>query len=115
MNLVCLPYPVHGKPSLVRHRGTGVFEGLPEEIEVGRYHSLYAIPERLPECLEVTARSVAESGNAGIIMGVRHRDLPIEAVQFHPESILTAQGDTGLKLMRNALALASAGTPVDIK
>jgi anthranilate synthase len=105
-----LPYPVHGKPSLVRHEGAGVFEGLPEEIEVGRYHSLYAIPERLPECLEVTARS-----EDGVIMGVRHRDLPIEAVQFHPESILTAQGDTGLKLMRNALALATAGVPADIK
>jgi anthranilate synthase len=105
-----LPYPVHGKPSLVRHEGAGVFEGLPEQIEVGRYHSLYAIPERLPECLEVTARS-----DDGIIMGVRHRDLPIEAVQFHPESILTAQGDTGLKLMRNALALAGARALADIK
>jgi anthranilate synthase len=105
-----LPYPVHGKPSLVRHQGTGVFEGLPEEIEVGRYHSLYAIPERLPDCLEVTARS-----DDGVIMGVRHRTLPIEAVQFHPESILTAQGDTGLKLMRNALALATARALADIK
>lgn len=98
-----LPYPVHGKPSLVRHYGTGVFEGLPEEVEVGRYHSLYAIPERLPECLEVTAKS-----DDGIIMGVRHRELPIEAVQFHPESILTAHGETGLKMMRNALRLARA-------
>jgi anthranilate synthase len=96
-----LPYPVHGKPSLVRHHGGGVFEGLPEEIEVGRYHSLYAIPEHLPDCLEVTAQT-----EDGVIMGVRHRDLPIEAVQFHPESILTAQSDTGLKLMRNALKLA---------
>jgi anthranilate synthase len=96
-----LPYPVHGKPSLVRHRGAGVFGGLPDAIEVGRYHSLYAIPERLPDCLEVTAQT-----DDGIIMGVRHRDLPIEAVQFHPESILTAQDDTGLKLMRNALRLA---------
>ncbi|MGD1074357.1 MAG: anthranilate synthase component I, partial [Bryobacteraceae bacterium] len=98
-----LGYPMHGKPSKVRHRGVGVFEGLPEEIEVGRYHSLYAIPERLPESLEVTAES-----DDGIIMGVRHRDLPIEAVQFHPESILTAAGDTGLKMMRNALRLAKA-------
>jgi anthranilate synthase len=98
-----LPYPMHGKPSTVRHRGGGVFEGLPEEIEVGRYHSLYAIPDRLPVSLEVTA----ESGD-GIIMGVRHRTLPIEAVQFHPESILTAAGETGLKLMRNALRLAKA-------
>jgi anthranilate synthase len=75
----------------VRHYNTGVFEGLPEEIEVGRYHSLYAIPERLPEELEVTAHS-----DDGIVMGVRHRHLPIEAVQFHPESILSAQGDMGL-------------------
>ncbi len=97
-----LPYPVHGKPSLVRNYGLGVFEGLPEEIEVGRYHSLYAIPEHLPECLEVTAKT-----EDGVIMGVRHRELPIEAVQFHPESILTAHDDTGLKLMRNALRLAS--------
>lgn len=98
-----LPYPMHGKPSIVRHRGKGVFEGLPDEIEVGRYHSLYAIPERLPACLEVTAES-----SDGIIMGVRHRELPIEAVQFHPESILTATGGAGLKLMRNALRLAKA-------
>jgi len=95
-----LPYPMHGKPSKVHHRGKGVFEGLPEEIEVGRYHSLYAIPERLPAVLEVTAE--AEDGT---IMGVRHRELPIEAVQFHPESILTAAGETGLKMMRNALRL----------
>jgi anthranilate synthase len=93
-----LAYPMHGKPSLVRHRGLGVFAGLPEEIEVGRYHSLYAIPERLPEVLEVTAES-----DDGVIMGVRHRELAVEAVQFHPESILSAQGDVGLRLMRNAL------------
>jgi anthranilate synthase len=99
-----LPYPMHGKPSVVHHRGKGVFEGLPEEIEVGRYHSLYAIPERLPACLEVTAES-----DDGVIMGVRHRTLPIEAVQFHPESILTAAGGTGIKMMRNALRLAKAG------
>ncbi len=96
-----LPYPMHGKPSKVRHNGQGVFEGLPEEIEVGRYHSLYAIPERLPASLEVTAQT-----EDGTIMGLRHRELPIEAVQFHPESILTAAGETGLKLMRNALRLA---------
>jgi len=103
-----LGYPVHGKPSKVRHRGIGVFEGMPKEFEVGRYHSLYAIPERLPEVLEVTAES-----EDGIIMGVRHRDLPIEAVQFHPESILTAAGDHGLKLMRNALRLAKTNLAAD--
>ncbi|HVW85555.1 MAG TPA: anthranilate synthase component I [Bryobacteraceae bacterium] len=97
-----LPYPMHGKPSKVRHHGAGVFEGLPEEIEVGRYHSLYAIPERLPAALEVTAQS-----DDGVIMGIRHRELPIEAVQFHPESILSARDETGLKIMRNALRLAA--------
>ncbi|MES1257875.1 MAG: anthranilate synthase component I [Acidobacteriota bacterium] len=101
--LAVLAYPMHGKPSKVRHYGLGAFEGLPEKIEVGRYHSLYAVPERLPDVLEVTART-----EDGVIMGVRHRHLPIEAVQFHPESILSAQGDTGLKLMRNALRIAKA-------
>lgn len=93
-----LDYPMHGKPSVVRHRNEGVFEGLPEEFQVGRYHSLYAIADRLPSCLEVTAQS-----DDGIIMGVRHRDLPIEAVQFHPESLLSLQGECGLKLMQNVV------------
>jgi anthranilate synthase len=93
-----LSYPVHGKPSLVRHRGVGVFEGLPEEFRVGRYHSLYAIREKLPAVLEVTAES-----EDGVIMGVRHRELPMEAVQFHPESILTLDGDCGLRLMANVV------------
>jgi anthranilate synthase len=74
-----LDYPMHGKPSTVRHRGLGVFDGLPVEFQVGRYHSLFARRETLPACLEVTAESTD-----GVIMGVRHRDLPIEAVQFHP-------------------------------
>jgi anthranilate synthase len=95
-----LDYPMHGKPSTVRHRGIGVFEGLPEEFQVGRYHSLFARRETFPACLEVTAETAD-----GVIMGVRHRELPIEAVQFHPESILTAEGDHGLKLMENAVRL----------
>jgi anthranilate synthase len=95
-----LDYPMHGKPSTVRHRGQGIFEGLPEEFLVGRYHSLYARRETFPACLEVTAES-----DDGVIMAVRHRELPIEAVQFHPESILTADGDHGLKLMENAVRL----------
>jgi anthranilate synthase len=93
-----LNYPMHGKPSLIRHRNLGVFEGLPEEFRVGRYHSLYAIPEKLPSCLEVTAQS-----EDGVIMGVRHRELPMEAVQFHPESILTLDGNCGLRLMENVI------------
>ena len=76
----------------------GVFEGLPEEFRVGRYHSLYAIREKLPACLEVTAES-----EDGVIMGVRHRELPMEAVQFHPESILTLDGNCGLRLMENVV------------
>jgi anthranilate synthase len=93
-----LGYPMHGKPSMVRNRGIGVFAGLPEEFRVGRYHSLYAIPEKFPACLEVTAES-----DDGIIMGIRHRDLPIEAVQFHPESILTLDGNCGLRLIENVV------------
>jgi anthranilate synthase len=102
-----LDYPMHGKPSTVRHRGCGVFEGLPAEFQVGRYHSLFALRSAFPACLEVTAESTD-----GIIMGVRHRDLPIEAVQFHPESILTAEDDHGLRLMENAMRLAKAAMRV---
>jgi anthranilate synthase len=100
-----LGYPVHGKPSMVRHRGVGVFEGLPEEFRVGRYHSLYAIREKLPAVLEVTAES-----EDGVIMGVRHRELPMEAVQFHPESILTLEGNCGLRLMANVVRVLGHST-----
>jgi anthranilate synthase len=99
-----LDYPMHGKPSEVTHGGRGIFEGLPERFQVGRYHSLFARKETFPACLEVTA----ETGD-GVIMGVRHRELPIEAVQFHPESILTAEGDHGLKLMENVVRTLRVG------
>jgi anthranilate synthase len=105
-----LDYPMHGKPSTVHHRGTGVFEGLPAEFQVGRYHSLFARRETFPACLEVTAETAD-----GVIMGVRHKELPIEAVQFHPESILTAEGGHGLKLMENAMRLAKAVSPAGRK
>jgi len=98
--LEVLDYPMHGKPSKVIHRGQGVFEGLPESFQVGRYHSLYARRETFPTILEVTAES-----EDGVIMGVRHRELPIEAVQFHPESILTLEEDCGLRLMANVVRL----------
>jgi len=94
-----LPYPVHGKGSAVTHRDAGVFRGLPTPFRVGRYHSLYARRETFPACLEVTAES-----EDGVIMGVRHRTLPIEAVQFHPESILSLELDCGLRLMENMIA-----------
>ena len=93
-----LDYPMHGKPSNVIHRNIGVFEGLPERFKIGRYHSLYALPEKLPSVFEVTAES-----DDGIIMGIRHRTLPIEAVQFHPESILTLEGEHGLRLIENMI------------
>ncbi len=93
-----LGYPMHGKPSPVKNTGKGVFEGLPETFRVGRYHSLYAIREKLPSCFEITAET-----EDGIIMGVRHRELPLEAVQFHPESILTLEGECGLRLMENVV------------
>ena len=96
--LEVLPYPMHGKGSLVTHSERGVFQGLPSPFRVGRYHSLYARRETLPACLEITAES-----DDGIIMGVRHRELPIEAVQFHPESILTLERDCGLRLMENMI------------
>jgi anthranilate synthase len=91
-----LDYPMHGKPSVIKHAGVGVFEGLPESFQIGRYHSLFAKPERLPSCLEVTAES-----DDGVIMGVRHKELPIEAVQFHPESILSAADQCGLRMIQN--------------
>jgi anthranilate synthase len=93
-----LEYPMHGKGSLVLHEGLGVFRGLPSPFRVGRYHSLYANRAAFPACLEITAES-----EDGIIMGIRHRDLPIEAVQFHPESILTLERDCGLRLMENVI------------
>src|ERR1035437_608600 len=114
-----LDYPMHGKPSTVRNRGVGVFAGLPAEFQVGRYHSLFARRETLPACLEITAetKELDASGNiiAGVIMGIRHRELPIEAVQFHPESILTAESDHGLKLMENAMRLAKPGARVQVR
>jgi para-aminobenzoate synthetase component 2 len=78
---------MHGKTSWVQHDGQGLFAGLPQPCEVGRYHSLIAEPQTLPAQLTVTARTAE-----GEIMGVRHRDLAVEGVQFHPESILTPQG-----------------------
>jgi len=78
---------MHGKTSLVQHDGLGLFADMPQPCEVGRYHSLIAEPEALPPELTVTARTAE-----GEIMGVRHRDLAVEGVQFHPESILTPQG-----------------------
>jgi len=101
-DLDVLDYPMHGKPSYIRHHNTGVFEGLPERFRVGRYHSLHARRSTLPRELEITAES-----EDGIIMGLRHRDLPIEGVQFHPESLLSLEGQVGLELIRHAMLIPS--------
>lgn len=85
---------MHGKTSPIHHDGRGVFEGLPEPFDATRYHSLLIERETIPECLEISAET-----EAGEIMGVRHREYPIEGVQFHPESILT--GEPGRELLRN--------------
>ncbi|MEO8660093.1 MAG: anthranilate synthase component I [Bryobacteraceae bacterium] len=96
--LAVLDYPMHGKPSLIHHSNRGVFEGLPEQIQVGRYHSLYGRKETLPQCLEITAETTD-----GVIMGARHRELPVEGVQFHPESLLTLTDNIGLRLIENVI------------
>jgi len=81
------PVPVHGKTALIHHDGRGVFAGLPSPFEATRYHSLVVRRAGLPACLEISAES-----EDGLIMGLRHHTLPVEGVQFHPESILTASG-----------------------
>jgi len=88
---------MHGKTSLIRHRGVGVFHGLPDPVEATRYHSLVIAKESLPSCLEVTAWTETADGQVDEIMGVRHRELAVEGVQFHPESILTQHGHAMLK------------------
>lgn len=88
---------MHGKTSMVSHDGQSIFEGLSNPFEVGRYHSLCAEQESLPESLQVTAQT-----DRGEIMGVRHKTLPIEGVQFHPESVLTPEGE---RLMVNFMRM----------
>jgi len=88
---------MHGKTSPAKHDGKSIFEGLSQPLEVGRYHSLCAESESLPNVLELTAETAR-----GEIMGVRHKELPLEGVQFHPESVLTPEGD---QLMANFLRM----------
>ncbi len=88
---------MHGKTSEVEHTGVGVFAGLPNPLTATRYHSLVVDAATIPECLEVTATTAD-----GVVMGLRHRELPIHGVQFHPEAVLTAGGHD---LLRNFLAL----------
>jgi|TARA_R100000005_G_scaffold91970_2_gene64906 anthranilate synthase component 2 len=91
---------MHGKTSLIHHRGQGVFRGLSQPFEATRYHSLVVAREGLPGCLEITAWTETADGEMDEIMGLRHRELAVEGVQFHPESILTAHGHD---LLRNFL------------
>jgi len=93
------PLPVHGKSSPVFHNGTGLYEGLPNPIEAGRYHSLIVERTSVPPCLQITA-----STSDGLVMGLKHAAYPVEGVQFHPESILTASGHA---ILQNFLAYAS--------
>jgi anthranilate synthase component 2 len=99
---------MHGKTSMIHHAGQGVFEDLPDPFEATRYHSLVIDEASLPDCLEVTAWTTQDDGSRDEIMGVAHREYPIEGVQFHPESILTR---TGHDLLRNFLSrLPTAAT-----
>ncbi|MCD9031696.1 aminodeoxychorismate/anthranilate synthase component II [Luteimonas sp. Y-2-2-4F] len=88
---------MHGKTSAIRHEGRGVFAALPDRYEATRYHSLVVERESLPDCLEVTAWTEHDDGGIEEIMGLRHREHPVEGVQFHPESILTEHGHALLK------------------
>jgi anthranilate synthase/aminodeoxychorismate synthase-like glutamine amidotransferase len=100
--VVRAPHVMHGKTSLVRHEGAGVFAGLPQPLEATRYHSLVVDRATVPAALEITAES-----DDGLVMGLRHRDAPTEGVQFHPESILTVGGHD---LLRTFLARAGQTT-----
>ena len=96
--VVRAPLPIHGKTSTVEHNGTGVFAGISTAFQAGRYHSLVVAETDLPADLEVTAHSRED----GLVMGLRHRTLPIHGVQFHPESVLTNEGR---RILRNFLEM----------
>ncbi len=97
------PELLHGKTSQVLHSGAGVLAGLPSPFTATRYHSLTVLPETVPDVFEVTAQT-----ESGIVMGMRHRELPIEGVQFHPESVLT---ESGHRMLANWMALAGHPVP----
>ena len=97
--IISAPRLMHGKTSLISHDGAGVYAGLSQPFQAGRYHSLAAEEESMPAALLITARS-----ERGEIMGVRHRQLPVEGVQFHPESVLTPEGN---RLLGNFLTMTA--------
>ncbi|MDP2643191.1 MAG: aminodeoxychorismate/anthranilate synthase component II [Candidatus Peregrinibacteria bacterium] len=88
--------PVHGKSSKIKHNSKGIFLGLEQNFQGGRYHSL--ISDKVPKCFEITAKS------EGLVMAIKHKTLPIEGVQFHPESVLTMKNDNGFKLIKNLIS-----------
>ena len=92
---------MHGKTSAIRHTGKGVFAGVPDRFEATRYHSLVVEKESLPDCLEITAWTENADGGFDEIMGLRHKTLRVEGVQFHPESILTQHGHDMLRNFLN--------------
>ncbi|MFL2535691.1 MAG: anthranilate synthase component II [Candidatus Azotimanducaceae bacterium] len=91
-SIIRAPAVMHGKTSMIHHKGIGVFEGLPNPFRATRYHSLVIDPEQMPNGLEVTAWTESDDGHFDAVMGVRHRDFDVEGVQFHPESILSEHG-----------------------
>jgi anthranilate synthase/aminodeoxychorismate synthase-like glutamine amidotransferase len=95
--VVKAPILMHGKTSLIKHDGKKIFNGIPQEFEATRYHSLIVDRETLPDSLEISAET-----NEGTIMGIRHKNFPVEGIQFHPESILTNEG---YNIIKNWLAL----------
>ena len=99
---------MHGKTSMIHHSGLGVFQGLPNPFIATRYHSLIVEKSSLPDCLEITAWTETDSGEMDEIMGLRHRTLSVEGVQFHPESILTREGKN---LLRNFLSINPNAEP----
>jgi anthranilate synthase component II len=105
-SVVRAPHVMHGKTSVIRHTGSGVFAGLPDPFTATRYHSLVVARDSVPDVLEITAET-----DDGLVMGLRHREFPIEGVQFHPESILT---NGGRRLLANFLTgTGAAGAGVE--
>ena len=99
-----LDTPMHGKPSVIKASGNRLFGGLPSEFTVGRYHSLYARRNALPSVLSVAA----ETAEDGVIMAIEHKSLPIAAVQFHPESVMTSPGAVGMPIITSILTTLCA-------
>ena len=96
--LLTLEHPYHGKASEIFHSGDSFFTGLPNPFKAGRYHSLYVDSESFPECLEVTAET-----DSGLIMALKHKNLPVASVQFHPESILTLKDQSGVRMINKMI------------